>query len=131
MLAENGALQPDPKNTFNQLGLVSAAQFSDLNADGYPKLILACDWGPIRVFKNGRGQFQEFTNELGLGHSLELWTSITAADLDADGRWDIVAGNIGLNNFHQRAPEGPWFLYHGDLASSGELALLKAFHNPL
>ncbi|PYJ61323.1 MAG: hypothetical protein DME24_06720, partial [Verrucomicrobia bacterium] len=33
-----------------QAGLVSGAVFSDLDGDGKPELILACEWGPIKVF---------------------------------------------------------------------------------
>ena len=37
-------------------GLVSGAVWSDLDGDGYPELILACEWGPIRVFHNDHGR---------------------------------------------------------------------------
>src|SRR5213076_529986 len=42
---------------FAGVGLVSGAVFTDLNADGWPELVLACEWGPVRVFRNHQGTF--------------------------------------------------------------------------
>ena len=36
-------------------GLVSGAVFSDLDSDGFPELVLACEWGPVKIFRNQRG----------------------------------------------------------------------------
>src|SRR4051812_42081786 len=33
-------------------GLVSGAVFSDIDMDGDPDLLLACQWGPVRVYLN-------------------------------------------------------------------------------
>src|SRR2546427_7919692 len=41
---------------------------SDLDGDGYPELILACEWGPIRVFRNDHGMLSERSEE----HTSEL-----------------------------------------------------------
>src|SRR5205085_1055944 len=49
---------------FEKVGLVSGAVFSDLDADGFPELILACQWGPIRVFHNDHGKYTEATEKL-------------------------------------------------------------------
>lgn len=130
MLMENGQFQLSTTNNFQQLGLVTAAQFSDLDSDGFPELILACEWGPILIYRNKHGHFQEANAEFGLESESGLWNSILTADLNADGRLDLVAGNLGLNTFYNRAPSGPWFLYHGDFAGNGEVALLEAFYNP-
>ncbi len=40
-----------------EIGLVSGATFSDLTGDGLPELVLACEWGPIRVLQNKGGIF--------------------------------------------------------------------------
>ncbi|MCI0538576.1 MAG: CRTAC1 family protein, partial [Verrucomicrobiales bacterium] len=44
---ERGKLRVDAglTATFAQVGLVSSAVFTDLNADGWPDLALACEWG--------------------------------------------------------------------------------------
>ena len=50
---------------FQNLGLVSSAVFSDLDQDGYPELIVACEWGPLKIFRNSRGRFTPW-NRVGL-----------------------------------------------------------------
>lgn len=52
------------------------------------------DYGAVRVFLNEEGQLKEFG---GLGDRLGWWNSVATADLDRDGRMDIIAGNAGLN----------------------------------
>lgn len=109
-----------------QLGLVSSAIFSDLDGDGFPELILACEWGPIRVFKNERGRFHEITKDLGLDRYVGWWNGVATGDLDGDGRMDIVAANWGLNSPCPAAPEKPLQLYYGDFDGDGLLDYLEA-----
>ncbi|MBS33724.1 MAG: hypothetical protein CMO68_04880, partial [Verrucomicrobiales bacterium] len=80
------------------LGLVNGAVFSDLDGDRFPELILATEWGPVRVFKNMQGTFSEVTEALGLSGLTGLWQGVATGDFDADGRTDIVATNWGLNS---------------------------------
>ncbi|MBE7504112.1 MAG: VCBS repeat-containing protein [Verrucomicrobiales bacterium] len=40
------------------VGLVNGAVWSDLDGDGWPELVLACEWGPVRVFRNPRGRLE-------------------------------------------------------------------------
>ena len=126
---KGNALSLDEKNSrcLEKIGLVSGAVFSDLNGDGYPELILACEWGPIRVFQNDRGKLREVTGELGLDTYTGLWNSVAVGDFDGDGRMDIVAGNWGLNSFYNLAPAGPWLLYYGDLNDDGQVNPLEAY----
>jgi len=64
----DGKWAVDAENTkqFEKLGLVSGAVFSDLDGDGKPDLILACEWGPVRVFHNEAGRLVEVTEKVGL-----------------------------------------------------------------
>lgn len=111
---------------FANLGLVSGAAFSDLDSDGFPELILACEWGPIRVFKNDRGHFQESTKALGMDPYVGWWNGVATGDFDGDGRMDIVAANWGLNSIYQASPQRPLRLYYGDFDQDGALDMLEA-----
>jgi hypothetical protein len=41
-------------------GMVSGAVWSDLDGDGWAELVLACEWGGIRVYRNRGGQLVEW-----------------------------------------------------------------------
>ncbi len=114
-----------------EAGLVNGAVFSDLDADGFPELLLACEWGPIRVFKNRRGAFQEATAEFGLAGATGWWQGIATGDFDGDGRMDIVAGNWGLNSSY-RQPDAvrPLRLYYGDFDDNSTTELFEAQTDP-
>src|SRR5207244_1144278 len=98
-LVRGGQLTPDTVNqrVFASLGLVSGAVFSDVNGDGYPDLIVALDWGPLKLFLNEHGHFREAGAEWGLAKYVSRWNGVTTGDLDGDGRPDIVATSWGRN----------------------------------
>jgi len=128
----------------DKAGMVSGAVFSDLNGDGYPELILACEWGPLKIFRNERGKLSAWDapviwpSSRNTQHAARstlreltgLWNSLTAGDFDGDGRMDLVAGNWGLNSFYNLAPAGPWLMYYGDFNGDGRVGLLEAYYNP-
>lgn len=136
MLLQNAGTRFLPKQRFDQLGLVSGAVFSDLDLDGAPELILACQWGPVRVFRNEQGRFTEATEQLGLAPYLGLWNGVATGDFDNDGRPDIMASNWGLNSrwsegmsngARPNAKTTPMLrLYYGDLDQNGVLDLLES-----
>lgn len=118
----------DPENTrrLAGVGLVSGAAFADLDGDADPDLVLACEWGPVRVFRNDRGQLTEATEELGLASIQGWWNGVSAGDFDGDGRLDLVASNWGRNTKYERFRSSPLRLVHGDFNGDGSVGLFES-----
>ncbi len=107
-------------------GMVCAALWSDADNDGDPDLLLATEWGPIRLYRNEDGRLQEATEEAGFARHTGWWNGITGRDLDADGDIDYVATNLGLNTKYHASGPHPALLFYGNMDGTGQLRLVEA-----
>ncbi|TDI92614.1 MAG: hypothetical protein E2O76_18520 [Caldithrix sp.] len=128
---ENGIFKVDSLNTQNlqKVGLVSGAVFSDIDSDGDVDLVLALEWGPVKVFQNRKGRFTDITKELGLDRYHGWWHGVTTGDLNEDGKLDIIATNWGLNSkYENRYEEGyPLQLFYSDFDNNGTLDIVETY----
>lgn len=126
---KNGRFEFDVENSraVQDAGLVNAAVWSDFNGDGWQDLVLATEWGPIRIFINQNGLLKEKTSELGLDKFWGWWKSVATGDFNNDGLPDIIAGNWGLNSPYKASDEHPARLYYGDFNGAGLVDLLEAY----
>jgi hypothetical protein len=114
---------------FASAGLVSGATFADLDDDGDPDLALAVEWGPLRVFRNQQGRFEDVTATWGFADRTGWWTGVTAGDFDGDGRLDLVAGNRGRNSIYELNRPSPIRLFYADADGDGTLEIIEAWRN--
>lgn len=99
------------------LGMVTDAEWSDIDKDGYMDLIVTQDWGQIVIFKNERGRKMTLSSKI--KDSEGLWNCIKPADIDGDGDTDFIVGNIGDNTKLKVSPENPALLHVKDFDSNG------------
>jgi len=124
------ALDEEITRQFRQVGLVNSAVWADLNTDGFPELILACEWGPARVANNRRGVVtlnpptHPFTEATG------LWNGLAVADFNGDGRLDIAASNWGENQPRDPLPSPAATLAYGAWSNPARIDLIEAAFDP-
>jgi hypothetical protein len=117
---QNGwTLDETNSRIFANLGIVNGAVWSDLDGDGLPELVLACEWGPIRVFQSRGRLLFEATKEFGLDSQTGWWRGVTTGDFNNDGKMDIVASNWGLNSQYRASPTQPLVFLYGQLFQPG------------
>ena len=93
-------------------GMVKAAVWSAVDDAQYPDLLIAGDWMPVSLFRNDKGKLSDVSAAAGLSNLNGMWSSITAADVDGDGKMDFILGNCGYNNqFWVPSPSQPMTLY--------------------
>lgn len=109
-----------------EAGMVTGALWSDANNDGWLDLLLAVEWGPVRLFLNEQGRLRDATREAGLADRTGWWNSLAAADIDHDGDIDYVATNQGLNTKYHASADHPVRLFYGDFEKNGNLQLVEA-----
>lgn len=101
-------------------GMVNSAVWTNLSGDKGLELVLTGDWQGIRVFELGaENSFQEKLIP-GLEKSAGWIESLQAADINGDGRMDLLTGNLGLNSKLKASVEKPVWLYHTDFDGNGQ-----------
>lgn len=117
-----------PVQRLQGLGVVNDAVFADLDLDGRSELILACEWGPVRVLALVEQAWVDRTAAWGLEKSGGLWNSVAVGDFDSDGRPDVMAGNWGRNVLlGSGAGQLPLRLRAGDLDGSGTVEVIESY----
>ena len=113
-----------------EVGRVTAALWSDVDGDGWPDLLVALDWGPIKYFHNREGLvLEDWTEKAGFADAgTGWWTSLATADFNGDGRPDYVAGNVGLNTRYRANREHPALLFSGNFGGSAGPLLVEGYY---
>ncbi len=111
-----GQICPMLKN----IGMVTAAIWTDFNKDGWQDLLLVGELMPITFLKNENGTFNP-QSAIQIPQSNGFWNSIAEGDFDNDGDIDYVLGNLGENTPFRSSAEHPLQLHYADFDKNGKV----------
>ncbi|MEL6867594.1 MAG: VCBS repeat-containing protein, partial [Bacteroidota bacterium] len=100
-------------------GMVTDAQWLDIDQDQDQDLIVTGEWMPIGVYLNEGGKLKTATKEVGLEKTNGWWNRIAVTDMDGDGDQDLIVGNLGLNIKYKASEEEPFKVYIKDFDGNG------------
>jgi hypothetical protein len=109
------------KTIFDSIGMVSDAQWLDINNDGKKDLIICGEFMPVMVFINSANGFTNATSTYFPNGNNGFWNTLTVADINGDGKDDIIAGNLGLNSQIHCNPNEPGKMYYADFDGNGNI----------
>ncbi|MEM9929812.1 MAG: VCBS repeat-containing protein, partial [Bacteroidota bacterium] len=113
----------------SQVGMVTAAQWTDLDADGTAELIIVGEWMPITIFQQQGKTYENVTADYQLEATQGWWNTVTAHDLDQDGDQDFILGNLGKNYKFQASAEKPFYVFASDFDQNGSNDIFLAKEN--
>lgn len=122
LLTNNGdgtfANTPAP---FGTVGMVTDAQWADLDGDGRKDLVICGEFMPLTVYLNAKTGFVDKTADYFGKPQGGFWNSVTIADVDGDSKPDIIAGNLGANTQIHADSSQPAEMYYADFDNNGSI----------
>ena len=105
-------------NDIATLGMVTGAVWADVVGDNKKELIVVGEWMTPRIFSYETKKFVEIKNT-NLNNLYGWWQTVTSADLNADGKEDLILGNIGENFYLKPDEKNPVKIWLTDFDKSG------------
>ncbi|MBS1511293.1 MAG: VCBS repeat-containing protein [Bacteroidetes bacterium] len=101
------------------IGMVKCAVMCDVDGDGKKELLVAGEWMAPHAFKYTAGKLEEVKTNLSSLNG--WWQAMAVADVNGDGKDDIVLGNLGTNFNLSPSAKTPLKLYCADFDDNGRV----------
>ncbi|HTK20465.1 MAG TPA: VCBS repeat-containing protein [Mucilaginibacter sp.] len=118
-------ITPSIAPELEKLGMVTDAQWVDIDGSGKNSLVVVGDWMPVTILQYVNGKLQK-TKEI--ANSSGWWNCLTVADLNGDGKPDLIAGNSGLNSKIKADVDHPAKLYVSDFDENGQTECIPVYY---
>lgn len=102
------------------IGMVTDAVWADVTGDNKKELIITGEWMTTRIFYYTGKKFEEIKNT-NLTNLFGWWQTVTTADVNDDGKLDIILGNIGENFYLKPDALHPVKMWLNDFDQSGSM----------
>lgn len=105
--------------SLNDIGMVTDATWEDVDGDQKKELIITGDWMAPKILKADANGLRNFSTNL--SEYSGAWNSITATDVNNDGKIDLILGNRGSNSFYNPLEEEPVKMFINDFDENGTI----------
>lgn len=100
-------------------GMITGAVWADVTGDAAKELVITGEWMSPQVFAFANGSFTQVPTSLDSLYG--LWQTVAVADVNGDGRQDLLLGNIGENFCLRPDAQHPAKLWMGDFDNNGSI----------
>ena len=104
------------------IGMVTGAVWADVKGGKDKELVITGEWMAPRIFSYQAGKFIEIHSNL--SNLYGWWQTVAAADIDGDGKEDLLLGNIGENFYLHPDSAHPVKLWMNDFDQNGAADLV-------